>query len=65
MSRRPSIRSAIRYSAIVAILSRFGGVAFFLVVGGGYIVFGLFDLVFGLPLAMLLYLSWQRRDDRR
>ena len=42
-----------RYSAIVAILCRFAGVAFFAIVGGKYLVFGLFDFSFGLPQAIL------------
>ena len=48
-----------RYSAVVAIICRFGGFAFFSIVGGGYIVFGLFDLTFGLPQAILLLLAWK------
>jgi hypothetical protein len=46
-----------RYSAVVAILCRFGGVGFFALVGGRYIVFGLFDLAFGLPQAILLAIA--------
>lgn len=49
-----------RYSAIVSVLCRFGGAAFFAIAGGRYIVFGLFDLVFGLPQAILLHLAWRR-----
>jgi hypothetical protein len=48
-----------RYSAIVAILCRFGGVVFFTIIGGRYIMFGLFDLTFGLPQAVLLLLAWR------
>jgi hypothetical protein len=48
-----------RYSAIVSIICRAGGVGFFAIVGGRYIVFGLFDLVFGLPQAILLALAWR------
>jgi len=48
-----------RYSAVVAVFCRFVGVAFFAVVGGRYIVFGLFDLTFGLPQAVLLFLAWK------
>jgi len=47
-----------RYSAIVSIICRAGGVGFFTIVGGRYIVFGLFDLSFGLPQAILLALAW-------
>ena len=48
------------YSAAGAVLARFGGVLFFFLVGGGYIFFGLFDLVFGLPQAVLLLLARRR-----
>jgi len=48
-----------RYSAVVSILCRFGGVAFFSIVGGPYIAFGLFDLTFGPPQAILLWLAWR------
>ena len=48
-----------RYSAVVAVFCRFAGVAFFTIVGGRYIVFGLFDLTFGLPQAVLLLLAWK------
>jgi hypothetical protein len=46
-----------RFTAIFAVICRFGGVIFFLIVGGGYIVFGLFDFAFGLPQAILLALG--------
>jgi len=46
-----------RFAAIFAVVCRFGGVIFFLIVSGGYIVFGLFDFVFGLPQAILLALG--------
>jgi hypothetical protein len=46
-----------RFTAVFAVICRFGGVAFFLIVGGGYVVFGLFDFVFGLPQAILLALG--------
>jgi len=52
-----------RYSAVVSIICRFGGVAFFTIVGGRYIVFGLFDLTFGLPQAVLLWIA--SRSSRR
>jgi hypothetical protein len=48
-----------RYSAVVAIICRLGGVAFFTIVGSHYIIFGLFDLTFGLPQAVLLLLAWK------
>jgi hypothetical protein len=44
-----------RFAAVFAVICRFGGVAFFALVGGGYLLFGLFDLVFGLPQAILLW----------
>jgi len=53
------------YSAVVAIMCRFGGVAFFTIVGGRYIFFGLFDLAFGLPQAILLLLAWQSSNTIR
>ena len=53
-----------RYSAILAVISRFGGVAFFLITGGGYIVFGLFDFTFGLPQAILLWLGLRGKEHR-
>ena len=43
-----------------AVACRFAGFAFFAVVGGRYIVFGLYDLLFGAPQAICLYLAWQR-----
>lgn len=45
------------YSSVFTVACRFGGVVFFSIVGGNYIVFGLFDLVFGLPEAILLWLG--------
>ena len=48
------------YAASMAVVARFGGVAFFAFVGGNYILFGLFDLVFGLPQGLLL-LALRRR----
>jgi hypothetical protein len=47
-----------RYSAVISILCRFGGVAFFSIVGSRYITFGLFDLTFGFIQAILLWLAW-------
>lgn len=46
-----------RFAAVFAVICRFGGVAFFALVGGRYILFGLFDLAFGLPQAILLWLG--------
>jgi hypothetical protein len=45
------------YTSFWTVACRFGGVAFFSIVGGNYIVFGLFDLIFGLPEAILLWLG--------
>ena len=53
------------YSAVVAIICRFGGVAFFTIAGGRYIFFGLFDLAFGLPQAILLLLAWKSSNTIR
>lgn len=47
------------FAAIFAVVCRFGGVAFFSITGGRYIVFGLFDLTFGLPEAILLALAFR------
>jgi hypothetical protein len=48
-----------RYAAVVSVMCRFAGVAFFAIVGGRYIVFGLYDLIFALPQAILLWLAWR------
>ena len=48
-----------RYSAVVAVICRFAGFGFFTIVGGRYIIFGLFDLTFGLPQAVLLFFAWK------
>ena len=49
------------YVAKMAVLARFGGVLFFGLVGGRYILFGLYDFVFGLPQALLL-MRFPRHD---
>ena len=49
-----------RFSAVFAVVCRFAGTIFMAVVGGHYIIFGLFDFVFGAPQAIFLYLAWQR-----
>jgi hypothetical protein len=46
-----------RFAAAFAVISRLGGVVFFALVGDGYVLFALFDLVFGLPQAILLWLG--------
>src|SRR6266480_2399679 len=52
-----------RFSAVFAVACRFAGFAFFAVVGGRYIVFGLYDLLFGAPQAICLYLAWRKRKE--
>jgi hypothetical protein len=54
-----------RFAAVLAVICRFSGVVFFLVVGGRYIVFGLFDFFFGLPQAVLLALGFRGAWSRR
>jgi len=53
--------NANRFAAMFAVVCRFAGTIFMAVVGGHYIIFGLFDFVFGAPQAICLYLAWQRR----
>src|SRR6201982_831043 len=50
-----------RFSAVFAVVCRFAGTIFMAVVGGHYIIFGLFDFVFGAPQAICLYLAWRGR----
>lgn len=50
-----------RFASIFAVVCRFAGVAFFTVVGGRYTIFGLFELLFGAPQAILLWLAWRRQ----
>ena len=54
-----------RWATLFTVLCRFGGVLFFAIVAGRYIVFGLFDLLFGAPQAICLYLAWRRTRDAR
>src|SRR4030095_16403562 len=49
-----------RFNAVFAVVCRFAGTIFMTLVGGHYIIFGLFDFVFGAPQAIFLYLAWQR-----
>src|SRR6266511_1304859 len=49
-----------RFNAVFAVVCRFAGTIFMTVVGGHYIIFGLFDFVFGAPQAIFLYLAWHR-----
>lgn len=53
------------FNSIFTVVCRFGGVCFFSIVGGGYIVFGLFDLTFGLPEAILLGLGLADRSRQQ
>ena len=52
-----------RWASIFTVVCRFGGLLFFALVGGRYIAFGLFDLLFGAPQAVCLYLAWRRTRD--
>jgi hypothetical protein len=54
-----------RFAAWFAVICRFGGVTFFAIIGGRYIVFGLFDFVFGLPQAILLALGLRSTSGLR
>jgi mono/diheme cytochrome c family protein len=49
-----------RFAAVFAVVCRFAGTIFMAVVGGPYIIFGLFDFIFGAPQAICLYLAWER-----
>src|SRR5262245_11795993 len=49
-----------RYSAVFTVLCRFAGTLFMFIVGGHYIIFGLFDFIFGAPQAICLYLAWSK-----
>jgi RoxA-like, cytochrome c-like len=49
-----------RFAAVFAVVCRFAGTIFMAVVGGHYIIFGLFDFIFGAPQAICLYLAWER-----
>jgi len=53
------------WATLFTVLCRFGGLLFFAIVGGRYIVFGLFDLLFGAPQAICLYIAWRRTRDER
>jgi mono/diheme cytochrome c family protein len=48
-----------RFASVFAMLCRFAGVAFFAVIGGRYLIFGLFDFIFGAPQAICLWLAWR------
>src|SRR2546429_673411 len=45
--------NANRFAAVFAVVCRFAGTTFMAVVGGHYIIFGLFDFVFGAPRRVL------------
>jgi mono/diheme cytochrome c family protein len=54
-----------RWATLFTVLCRFGGLLFFAIVGGRYIAFGLFDLLFGAPQAICLYLAWRKTRDQQ
>jgi len=54
--------NANRFAAVFAVVCRFAGTIFMAVVGGHYIIFGLFDFIFGAPQAICLYLAWRGRN---
>jgi mono/diheme cytochrome c family protein len=49
-----------RFAAVFAVVCRFAGTIFMAVAGGHYIIFGLFDFIFGAPQAICLYLARER-----
>lgn len=49
------------YNAMLAVLARFLGILFFLIAWDVYIWFAVFDSVFAIPQAILLWRTW--RDD--
>ena len=49
-----------RYNAVFTVLCRFAGTIFMFIVGGHYVIFGLYDFVFGAPQAICLYLAWSK-----
>jgi hypothetical protein len=49
--------AGLRFAAIYAVLCRFAGAAFFILIGGGYALFSLYDLALALPQAVLLWLA--------
>jgi mono/diheme cytochrome c family protein len=51
------------FATAFTVVCRFAGFFFFAIVGGRYIAFGLFDLIFGAPQAVFLYLAWRRTKD--
>ena len=53
------------FATVFTVICRFGGFVFFAVVGGRYIAFGLFDLIFGAPQAVFLYLAWRRTREAK
>ena len=54
-----------RWATVFTVVCRFAGFAFFAIVGGRYIAFGLFDLLFGAPQAICLYLAWRKNRGAR
>src|SRR5256886_12913405 len=55
------VLGAHRFNAVFAVVCRFAGTIFMTVVGGHYIIFGLFDFIFGAPQAIFLYFAWRGR----
>ena len=51
------------FATVFTVVCRFAGFFFFAIVGGRYVAFGLFDLIFGAPQAVFLYLAWRRTKD--
>jgi mono/diheme cytochrome c family protein len=51
------------WATVFTIVCRAGGLFFFAIVGGRYIVFGLYDLLFGAPQAICLYLAWRKHKE--
>jgi hypothetical protein len=49
-----------RVTAVLTVLARAAGVAFFTMQGGTYILFGLYDFAFGLPQAIFLILLFRK-----
>ena len=47
------------YNAIIAVLVRFFGITFFLIAWGPYLWFVVYDAVFAIPQAILLWRAWR------
>jgi hypothetical protein len=53
------------YNSVWTVACRVGGVVFFSIVGGNYIAFALFDLTFGLPEGILLWLGYSTASKQK